>query len=108
MDLVKNGQNIQNVVETSTEDFTGAFSSEDDDIEMSEEDEDEGQSIDGEEESTYPTESDASVESVHGSAFSMRNKQRFFLSMFMFVFIFIGPSRFLFGADSQGKCIHYV
>ncbi len=90
-------------MQNSTEDFSAAFSSEDDDLEFSE---DETGTLSGEaEEPSSTPESPASIESVQGSAFSMMNKQRFFLSMFMFAFMFLGPSKLLFGSDNRGMSV---
>ena len=40
------------------------------------------------------------VESVQGNGtFGLVSKQRFFLSMFMFAFMFLGPGKLLFGTE---------
>lgn len=50
------------------------------------------------------------VESVQGNGtFSLVNKQPFFLSMFMFAFMFLGPGKLLFGAkNSMSRSSHVV
>eukprot|EP00794_Sanderia_malayensis_P007590 gene7590-8430_t len=109
VDLVKsNNSVVNNVTKNSTEDFNEDFSSEeedeDEDSPMSEDDITSGSQA-GSISSPEPL---PKFESTQGSAFSMMNKQRFFLSMFMFAFMFLGPSKLLFGSQTKGSSVDYA
>ena len=92
---------MQNLPQSQLDDLNSITSSDDDEIDLIAE---RRQSFEMQEEVPSPTTSTSSgVESVQGGGtFSMTNKQRFFVSMFMFAFMFAGPSSLLFGA-SNGK-----
>ena len=52
--------------------------------------------------------SDQSVESVQPSTFSMMDKTRFMLSVFMFAFMFCGPLKYLIGPQKSGKYFRHI
>lgn len=102
VDLLQSHQNMQNLPQSQPDDFDSLTSSDDDDVDLLIDEP--RQSFEMQEEVASPTTSTSSaVESVQGGGtFSMTNKQRFFVSMFMFAFMFAGPSSLLFGT-SNGK-----
>ena len=82
------------------EDFGDSLSSEEDeDIELLDQ---EIQSQSAMQSPCSTATSPTGVESVQGNGtFSLVTKQRFFLSMFMFAFMFLGPGKLLFGAKNS-------
>ena len=99
VDLLQSHKNMQNLPQSQLDDFSSITSSDDDDIDLIE---GRRQSLEMQEEIASPTTSTSSaVESVQGGGtFSMTNKQRFFVSMFMFAFMFAGPASLLFGTNN--------
>ena len=98
VDLVQNHSNNSHMHHNLIEDIDADVCSEDEDIDLMEE---ELQSRDSGQSSAAT--SPSSVESVQANGtFSILNKQRFFLSMFMFAFMFLGPGKLLFGTK-DGK-----
>lgn len=94
-DLVQNHSSYHNLQQNNTiEDFSESLS-EDEDMALIEE---EIESNDADNSPASSVTSPMGVESLQGNGtFSLVNKQRFFLSMFMFAFMFLGPGKMLFG-----------
>ena len=90
--------------QNTIEDFGDSLSSEEEEMELLDQ---EAQSRNGSESSSGTATSPTGVESVQGNGtFSLLNKQRFFLSMFMFAFMFLGPGKLLFGTKSGMSCLY--
>lgn len=99
VDLVQSHSTNQKLQQNTTEDYIDSFSSGDDDDEEMELFEEEMQSKKSSDSCDSSVTSPIGVESVQGNGtFSLINKQRFFLNMFMFAFMFFGPGKLLFGS----------
>lgn len=97
-DLVQSHSAIQNIQHSTIEDFGDSLSSDEEEMEFIDQ---EIQSKNMNEHPNSNAKHPNGVESVQGNgAFSLVTKQRFFLSMFMFAFMFLGPGNLLFGAKS--------
>ena len=104
-DLVQSHSAIQNIQQSTIEDFDDSLTSDEEEMEFADQ---EIQSRSVNECSSSNGKHPSGVESVQGNgAFSLVTKQRFFLSMFMFAFMFLGPGNLLFGARNSMFYIIY-